>query len=483
MSSCGAPTTVLLDVSIAAGETHPSSLTFSVYDRFRALILDQPVAAPVLPNRLVIDRLPALDQPLRVAARAPGTALEGAATVATQAHAQVPTSLVLSSMTADADHDGVPDSTDNCRTVSNPDQADDGNGAGDACQVGDGGGPTCVGCVEGGPYNYVFVTSATYNPGTDFSTPEQADAICNTLAQKARLAGRFVAWLSNSTVNARDRLGSASGWIRPDGRPFALSLPELLAGKILYPPRIDENHHDLLDSAAPYYVATGTDDRGAASQPLGDWSSTAGTGDATATTVWWTTGNAHGTMWPMRLYCFGVDPYPSPSVTMTPGRAAFLSSDPFTPGGGLAAADAHCQNLADTSLSIPKGHYRALLATTSTVAADPSRFNPSGPTWVRVDGTAWVERASDLLAGRLLTTLSVDQTGAFREDLSVWTGSANRMARSAGPADSCNDWSATSAAQTGIAGLVTFSDGVSFDDSSRACSNGPSTYLYCLQYE
>jgi hypothetical protein len=37
---------------------------------------------------------------------------------------------------ADADGDGVPDATDNCPAVANPDQADaDGDGAGDACDA------------------------------------------------------------------------------------------------------------------------------------------------------------------------------------------------------------------------------------------------------------------------------------------------------------------------------------------------------------
>jgi hypothetical protein len=42
----------------------------------------------------------------------------------------------------DTDGDGVPDETDNCPTVSNPDQADsNGNGIGDACDAP----PACIG--------------------------------------------------------------------------------------------------------------------------------------------------------------------------------------------------------------------------------------------------------------------------------------------------------------------------------------------------
>jgi hypothetical protein len=139
--------------------------------------------------------------------------------------------------------------------------------------------------------------------------------------------------------------------------------------------------------------------------------------------------------------------------------------------------------VADTTSSIPKGHYRALIATTSTVAADPSRFDPTGLPWVRLDGVPWVEDAHDLLSGRFLTVLNVDQTGMFEVDRSVWTGSTDPGSSSMGPQGSCADWTSTSSGQTGLAGTVPFSDGRTFKDSSRACNNGASTYLYCLQYE
>jgi MYXO-CTERM domain-containing protein len=50
------------------------------------------------------------------------------------------------------DGDGVPNATDNCPAVPNPDQTDtDGNGVGDVCQdTGDGGGTQAGGCSASG---------------------------------------------------------------------------------------------------------------------------------------------------------------------------------------------------------------------------------------------------------------------------------------------------------------------------------------------
>jgi hypothetical protein len=76
-------------------------------------------------------------------------------------------------------------------------------------------GAGCVGCMESGPYNYAFASSAVYVPGS-FGGLAGADEKCQTLATNAGLPGHFLAWLSTSTTDARSRFASARGWIRPD---------------------------------------------------------------------------------------------------------------------------------------------------------------------------------------------------------------------------------------------------------------------------
>jgi hypothetical protein len=69
--------------------------------------------------------------------------------------------------------------------------------------------------------NFVFVTSSAHAPielGPDLGA---ADAICAARATEANLPGTYVAWLSTSTRQARDRLAGARGWVRVDGRPVA----------------------------------------------------------------------------------------------------------------------------------------------------------------------------------------------------------------------------------------------------------------------
>lgn len=65
--------------------------------------------------------------------------------------------------------------------------------------------------------NYVFVTSATF--AASAFAPDAVDRECNALAGAAGLPGHYVAWVSTSTQNARDRLGAARGWFAPMGYP------------------------------------------------------------------------------------------------------------------------------------------------------------------------------------------------------------------------------------------------------------------------
>jgi hypothetical protein len=369
---------------------------------------------------------------------------------------------------------------------------------------------SCLGCVEPSlHYNYMFVTSQPCTPGTPyqpdhttFASPEDADKICNALALASKILPHdreyhYRAWLSDATEDAYTRLPSNQGWIRPDRRPFAESREKLVLGEIYFPPRIDENllDIDLADtpSSGTRKVATGTglDGNKTTAQsgvPPANWG-TAGPyayGHSNATKGYWTYDPGVSITGDARLYCFGVDPNPTPWVLpKQSGRTAFVSNDAYsiTRDGGLKSADDFCNAQADAGgLS---GEYLAFLSTTGQAAA--ARFDGGSP-WVRVDGMPWVAGIHELGRGEVLTTLNVAPSfavngspEAYRASY-AWTGSTGA---NSGPAsatadrtqESCDDW--TSASAGGSLGLSSSSFSWFFF-SGMPC-NQPDTHLYCLQ--
>ena len=372
----------------------------------------------------------------------------------------------------------------------------DGKVTGCTSSNGDGGG-SCVGCVSG-QYNYVFVTSTTYVPGTfgshGMSALDYADSECNRLARAAKtpLGGTFKAWLSTSTVNARDRLirsdgKIARGWIRADWRPFIDSLDTFLGqGQMFYPAWLDENGSNLVSEGGAFVsVATGTQSDGTVvpDDTAGDWSSpssgfmagVAGAADRRWTYATTDTGGSEA-----HLYCFGIDLAQPLGIPKATGRTAFLSATLFSPTSGPRAADTICSD--EAAANLLSGTYHALLATSTRSAS--SLFDLTKPTWVRVDGVAWLAQASDLNVRSPLSALNLTASGGYSDNTLVWTGSPSPSQASTTPAQSCSDWtSATS--MSGIVGsaelpFVFFKIDDKENGYPRACTNMAN--LYCLQY-
>ena len=98
----------------------------------------------------------------------------------------------------------------------------------------------------------VFVTSNGYtgnliseailiDPGFSGNGLEAGDFICNTLASDAGLPGEYVAWLSDNTTNAKDRLTPGSGpFVRIDFEKVADDIVNLTDGAIDVPIAVDE---------------------------------------------------------------------------------------------------------------------------------------------------------------------------------------------------------------------------------------------------
>jgi hypothetical protein len=234
------------------------------------------------------------------------------------------------------------------------------------------------------PPNMVFVTSQSYLP-SEIGGLSGADDKCNDLAAAAEFDGTFVAWLSTSTVDAKDRIGEARGWRNTAFSPFADEREELVAGQVYFPIARDENGEIVQGK-----VATGTTASGvAAEENCDDWTSSDAadalvTGEPSAGSALWTEDSAADSCADeYHLYCFQTD-HDSPQFpTPSQGRTIFVSAQPFTLGaGGRGAADALCASEADAAdLS---GTYVALLGT-STESALARLVQPSRP-WVRPDG-------------------------------------------------------------------------------------------------
>jgi hypothetical protein len=352
------------------------------------------------------------------------------------------------------------------------------------------GGTSCVGCVTGGPYNYVFVTSEMYLPGRDFVGLAGADAECQKLADGAGIGApmrHYRAWLSTSQQDAKTRLTTpagiaARGWIRRDGRPFGDALDVLLGygGQIYYPPRLDEAGRDVADTDPDSYAhtATGTGNDGIRStDTASDWTSATASfhcGAAVGTSSVWTDADPMSQR-AVHLYCFGIDFNQPLQPTRVDGRIAFVSKGLFPSATfpmSMANADALCQK---EGAALAAGTYRAMLSTTRAPATD--RLDLTGRTWVRLDGIPWLEKASDLRDGKPLTGLSLDSAGSYIAFSDVWTGAASPSSLSTTLVHSCADW--TSSSSTGDEGDPALTDRLQFTfNATVPCSAGA---LYCLQ--
>ena len=319
--------------------------------------------------------------------------------------------------------------------------------------------------------NIVFVTSTTVIPGA-LGGLSGADAVCKARATAAGLKGIYKAWLSSSTVNAPSRLAGARGWVRTDGKPVLDQASTLSTGLKWYP--IDRDESGAKVSQGVVVTATSSS-MSASSATCSDWtvvssSSTSG-GSASALGSRWNSGmvpRCDGSIVAPRLYCFGVDHNTPVKAPVATGRKAFLSTAKFTPGSGLAPADAICKSEA-TGAGL-SGTFRALLATTTASAL--SRFNMTAGPWVRTDGLP----LGTLSSNSLETSLHVHANGtSYSLGGWVWTGASNP---SAVGSSSCVSWTSTS---TSIKGALGSAAEPSYFFYGLALSCDRSYPVYCLE--
>ncbi|MEP7098454.1 MAG: hypothetical protein ABI748_12385 [Dokdonella sp.] len=326
--------------------------------------------------------------------------------------------------------------------------------------------------------NIAFVTSQSVNG--NMGGLAGADTFCKTAAAAAALPGNYRAFLSTAAVSAVSRLGSASGWIRPDGKPVADTAGDLANGRLRYPLRLNQNGADVGQVAVTTASTMGGvfsgGDCASFTSTLG--SVVHGSADGQGLLLLYTSTMSCAT--PSPLYCIGIDRAAAVQVAPPPAhRMAFTTAASWSPGGGIANADNLCQTEA-AAATLP-GTYKALLATSSVAAG--SRFNTAGAPWARADGVLLKATASNMFSTTLWDAapgISADGTQVYG-NTGIWGGSASLSATGTS-ATTCQDWSNGAAAVTAVGGRAGYSyvPALVGSDSADPC-NSSFIHLVCFQ--
>ncbi len=348
------------------------------------------------------------------------------------------------------------------------------------------------------PHNLMFVTN--YVNAYALGGLEGADETCAQDAEAAGLDGTYRAWLSTTTTDARDRLGSARGWVRIDGYPIADTAEDWATAKSLMPVAYNAagerqehmfwtgtNSDGQLGGNRPFYYEEQTlspgscGDWGELDPPLADGGrppegaavgSSTGIGVRLSDTTTIDCDSGAG------LLCVGVDKSTPLSFTPASGRVAFLSDARVAANEGIGAADTICQ-AEGAGLG---GSFLAAIATSTTPLWD--RFDLDGDPWVRVDGIPFVADAADLAnSHEVLTGLNVLANG----ELVVSYDAADTFALTGGdfdgelePEQTCQDWSVSGGTDNTMFG----GDPQSGSDNSLGCCRSGCTQerrVFCLQ--
>ncbi len=234
--------------------------------------------------------------------------------------------------------------------------------------------------------NLIFTTSATFQTNLGGTAPY--DTACNTVATAAGLnnsgGNAYVAVISDTQSNVIARLGSARGWVRLDGKPFADTKNALFANnQVFYPILFQEDGQRHNGNG----FITGTNPDGtAAPANCQNWTSTTddGTivscGDADGGPYAWTSGSGSYCGLAAPLICMGkakssVVSIPAPPG---PGRKIWLTSTQFTPNA-TTTPDAQCQAARPAGVTAAA----AIISTTSRTA---DSVLDAATTYYRLDG-------------------------------------------------------------------------------------------------
>jgi hypothetical protein len=327
------------------------------------------------------------------------------------------------------------------------------------------------------PANRVFVTSLGQSGA--LGGLAGADALCSDLARQGGIQGSVRAWLSTSSVSAIDRLLGSRGWVRTDGRAVLDTLQDIPFGVFSHPIRTDELGRDV-GSTRRVFTGTGPDGRAQGNETCDDWTTNAITlgsaGSPNGVSASFTQAGSYLCSEPLGLYCFEVGKSVRVTPAPFPGRLAFVAL--LALDGGLAGADAQCQ--AQAAALERLGTFRAVLASEGASAA--SRFDLSGAPWVTMDGVPITDTAAELFESPRWNT-APGQNVMRRWTATTMIAGGSSLLEPGTSADTCANWTSSSAELTLLQGFSQASDpfGFFYGDGALATCALPTFAVLCLQ--
>lgn len=332
--------------------------------------------------------------------------------------------------------------------------------------------------------NLIFATAGTFPSNAAASgMPGHIayDADCNSAATAAGINNvtgtGYVAMISDSTSLAKNRLGTARGWVRMDGAPFADTVTALFTNNVVYNSmRFDETGQVRI---APGFLMTGTlaDGSLAAQQSCNDWTDSTGAFSVLVGSPeggpnhWIDAGDGGGcTTLTRGLICMGNTKTSAVAPVVSAGRKVWLTNAAFTVGG-TQTPDQMCQ------AQKPTGVTTAIALISYNNKTILSSIDPA-MNYVRVDGTLVATGAQLPLAGTLASGIWQSADGVYRLiGLGfVWTGGNLNAASTT--AATCGNWGDPSQ-PAGIVGSSSEANSEWWSDIGTTCSTAAP--IYCIQ--
>ncbi len=234
--------------------------------------------------------------------------------------------------------------------------------------------------------NLGFVTSSAL--AANLGGLAAYDAQCNALASAAGINNfdapggtAFVAWMSDGVTTAASRLGSARGFVRRDGVPFADDVASLLGqSRVLGVLSLDELGRD----AGNREVMTGISNDGSIDPAwsCAGWNSASivdgvAVGYSHGGPNAWSLGDFRSCDIARPIYCLARNRTAAVTPPSLGGTRRVWVSSPYTPG--VTTPDAHCQGDRPGGVTMA----RALIATSTVLASSAVTL---ATTYVRPDG-------------------------------------------------------------------------------------------------